>query len=307
MKKAQLLIFVLLVHLIILSRNAPAFAEMYSYSKNTTVIGTMKTYTVKEGESLIEIARKFDLGYNSIESANPHLDPFVPGTGVKVRIPALWILPDTTPYDGIVINLAEMRLYYFMKKGETVMTFPIGIGREGFDTPPGTFKIVQKTVNPSWHVPKSIKLEKPELPDVVPPGPDNPLGTHALRLSSGFVLIHGTNRPWGVGRRVSHGCIRLYPEDIPKLFSLVSTGTKVMIVQQPVKAGVRDKRVYIEVHKEEGIQRNSFNNAVQLLVKKGLLKMVSTEKLYKAVREKSGMPEDITQETHEVKELVMKK
>jgi L,D-transpeptidase ErfK/SrfK len=156
-------------------------------------------------------------------------------------------------------------------------------------------------------VPKSIKLEKPELPDVVPPGPDNPLGTHALRLSSGFVLIHGTNRPWGVGRRVSHGCIRLYPEDIPKLFSLVSTGTKVMIVQQPVKAGVRDKRVYIEVHKEEGIQRNSFNNAVQLLVKKGLLKMVSTEKLYKAVREKSGMPEDITQETHEVKELVMKK
>jgi L,D-transpeptidase ErfK/SrfK len=175
------------------------------------------------------------------------------------------------------------------------MTLPIGIGREGFNTPVGKFSIVEKTVNPSWYVPESIQKEKPELPKVVPPGPDNPLGSHALRLSLGSVLIHGTNKPWGVGRRVSHGCIRLYPEDIPRLFRSVAKGTRVTIVQQPVKVGIRDKNVFIEVHDDnpEG-NMNYFEEAVNLLIKKQLIRNISPEKLYKALNEKRGIPVDIT-------------
>ena len=132
-------------------------AEVYSYNKNNTLVGFVKTYKVKEDESLIEIARKFDLGYNEIMGANPYLDPFVPGTDVLIRIPTSWILPDVPSYEGIVINLSEMRLYYFFKhkKSELVRTFPIGIGTEGNDTPLGNFKVIEKIVNPSWNVPAS--------------------------------------------------------------------------------------------------------------------------------------------------------
>jgi L,D-transpeptidase ErfK/SrfK len=273
-------------------------AEVYSYSKDNTVIGTVKTHKVNGNESLIEIARNFRLGYNEIVDANPALDPFLPGNNSTVNIPTMWILPDVPSYEGIAINISEMRLYYFFKqkKVSLVRTFPIGIGDEGNDTPVGTFKIIEKIVNPSWHVPESIKKERrPGLPDIVPPGPENPLGTHALRLSLGSYLIHGTNRPWAVGRRVTHGCIRLYPEDIPRLFQMVPKGTKVTIVRQPVKVGIKDNKVYIEVHKDDyGKSTNYFNEAVELLRKKGLLKKVSTEKLYRAVKEKSGIPVDIS-------------
>jgi L,D-transpeptidase ErfK/SrfK len=272
-------------------------AEVYSYGKDVTVIGSVETYKVKEHESLIEIARKFDLGFNEIADANPTLDPFVPGTGVAVVIPRSWILPDVQSYSGIVVNISEMRLYYFFEKGKSnvVRTFPIGIGDEGKDTPVGTFTVIQKIVNPVWHVPLSIQQERPELPKTVPPGPENPLGSHALRLSLGDVLIHGTNRPFAVGRRVTHGCIRLYPEDIPNLYSMVPNGMKVTIVRQPVKVGVKEKRVYIEVHKYENQEKvNYFNEAVRMLTKKGLLKGVSTEKIYWAVEEKSGIPVDIS-------------
>jgi len=257
----------------------------------------MESYRVQEKESLIEIARKFDLGYNAIIDANPGLDPFVPGEDASVVIPRFWVLPDVEFQQGIVINITEMRLYYFFEqsKEKVVKTFPIGIGDEGFDTPVGSFKVIQKIVDPVWHVPASIRKERPELPTAVPPGPDNPLGSHALRLSLGDVLIHGTNRPFAVGRRVTHGCIRLYPEDIPRLYSMVPNGLKVTIVRQPVKVGVRGGKVYIEVHRDDtqsGL--NYLNEAVSLLTKKGLLKAVSTEKLYEAVEEKQGFPVEIS-------------
>lgn len=274
-----------------------AFADVYSFSKENTVIGTIKTHKIKGDESLIEVARSYGLGYNEIVDANPKLDPFLPGNNSTVNIPSMWILPDVATYDGIVINISEMRLYYFFKQKKTLLvrTFPIGIGDEGNDTPVGNFKIIEKIVNPAWHVPESIKKERPELPNVVPPGPENPLGTHALRLSLGSYLIHGTNRPWAVGRRVTHGCIRLYPEDIPKLFQIVPKGTRVTIVRQPIKVGVKDNKVYIEVHKDDTESNiNYFNEAVELLKKKGLLKRINTEKLYHAVREKSGMPVEIS-------------
>lgn len=266
------------------------------YSKSDTVIGSIKTYKVKNDESLIEIARKFGLGYNEIVDANPNLDPFIPGNGMSVKIPTSWVLPDVAVYDGIVINLSEMRLYYFFtqRRSRLVRTFPIGIGSEGTDTPLGNFRVIQKVVRPSWHVPESIRKEKPTLPKVVPPGPDNPLGSHALRLSWGDILIHGTNIPWGVGRKVSHGCIRLYPEDIPKLFQLVPNGVRITIVQQPVKVGIKNNKVHIEVHKDKYANMNYFNEAVRLLRKKNLLKIIGTEKLYKALIEKSGMPVDIS-------------
>lgn len=275
-----------------------AAAMSYSYGKGNMVIGEVQTYEVENEESLIEIARDFDVGYNQMESANPTLDPFVPGEEAMVTVPTSWILPEVSSYDGIVINISEMRLYYFYKKDHfpLVTTYPIGIGSEGNDTPVGAFKIIQKIVNPSWYPPPSIRKERPELPKVIPPGPDNPLGSHALRLSLGTVLIHGTNRPFAVGRKVTHGCIRLYPEDIPELFKVIPNGMKVTIVRQPIKVGVKDKKVYIEVHRDDYRQKvDYFNEAVKLLTKKGLLKDVSTEKIYQAVQEKQGFPVEINQ------------
>ncbi|MEW6001218.1 MAG: L,D-transpeptidase family protein [Nitrospirota bacterium] len=274
-----------------------AGSAAYIFGKDSSIIGSVKTYKVREGESLIEIARKFGLGYKEIIEANPDLDPFVPGTNATVVIPASWILPDIASCDGIVINLSEMRLYYFFrqKRTERVMTFPIGIGSEGNDTPIGTFRVIAKIVKPSWHVPESIRKERPELPEVVPPGPDNPLGSHALRLSLPDILIHGTNKPWGVGRRVSHGCIRLYPEDIPELFRLTPVGAKVTIVRQPVKVGIKNNKVYIEVH-DDDFNKNLtyYSEAVILLKKKNLLKRVNTEKLYRELGKKQGFPVEIS-------------
>ncbi len=277
---------------------AQAFPGSYEYRSGTSVIGAIRSYTTGENESLIELARKVDIGYKAITDANPLLDPFVPGAGALVTIPSAWILPDVDSYDGIVINISELRLYYFTKRGGSrqVRIFPIGTGSEGHDTPPGEYRVVEKIVKPAWHVPESIRKENPELPKVVPPGPDNPLGSHALRLSSGGILIHGTNRPWGVGRRVSHGCIRLYPEDISRFFPMVPAGTKVTVVRQPLKVGLRDGKVYLEVHKDEFVQDSDYLATAQaLLLKKGLLKDVNTEKLYIAIKEKQGMPVDISE------------
>jgi L,D-transpeptidase ErfK/SrfK len=279
------------------SLSSSAHAEAYSYDRdNNTVIGSAKIYTVNGNESLIEIARRFGLGYNEIVSANPDLDPFLPGDNARVTIPTAWVLPDAPSYQGIIINLSEMRLYYFFKQSERnlVRTFPVGIGDDETDTPIGSFKITEKRVRPSWNVPESIRQRRPYLPRVVPPGPNNPLGSHALRLSESSYLIHGTNRPWSIGRRFTSGCIRLYPEDIPKLFQMVPVGTNVLIVRQPVKVGARDGKVYIEVHKDDTLNINYFNEAVRLLKNRNLLGQINTERLYQAIREKKGMPVEIS-------------
>jgi L,D-transpeptidase ErfK/SrfK len=254
-----------------------------------SVIGMVRYYTVRENESLIEIARMFDLGFNEISNANPGTDPFVPPDGMRAKIPAEWILPDVKVRQGIIINIAEMRLYFFPERNsEFVYTFPIGIGDEGTETPVGRFRIIQKIAQPYWRVPKSIKKEDPELPDVVPPGPDNPLGSHAMRLSAPGILIHGTNRPWGIGRKVSHGCIHLYPEDIPWLFDHVKKGTRVTIVEQPVKVGLRGNRIYLEVH-DVG-KKDYLQEALSILGKKKLIGKIDQERLDRVIREKDGIP-----------------
>ncbi len=291
--KIQFLIILTLLYL-----SSSAGAEAFSFSKNDTVIGLTKNYIVRENESLIEIARKFGLGYNEILSANPDLDPFVLETETNITLPTSWILPDVETYNGMVINISEMRLYYFFKKKgvNLVATFPIGIGKEGYNTPTGNFKIIEKIVDPSWHVPTSIREKNPDLPKVIPPGPDNPLGSHALRLSSGDILIHGTNKPFGVGRKVSHGCIRLYPEHITKLFQLVPNKANVTIIHQPVKVGISKNRVYLEVHKDKSLKMNYFDETVRLLRKKNLYDKIDKEKMIYTLRKNMGIPTDITKD-----------
>lgn len=303
---------------------APLNSHLFLIRRESSIIGVTREYKVKDNESLIEIARMFKLGYNEIVDANPGVDPFVPKNGSSVLIPSSWILPDSDR-EGIVINISEMRLYYFYKKAWKegfsksgfrqvkpltgtsserpksqyyVRTYPIGIGDDGHETPTGRFRIIEKIKNPSWHVPESIRKERPELPRVVPPGPDNPLGSYALRLSIGSYLIHGTNRPWAVGRKVTHGCLRLYPEDIPELFEIVPVGTPVTIVRQPVKVGLDNGRVYIEVHRDPDLFKTNdeyLNEAIYLLKVKRIIGLVNSEKLYQAITEKRGIPVAISE------------
>jgi L,D-transpeptidase ErfK/SrfK len=255
--------------------------------------GKLQQYQVKDGESLIEIARKFDLGYNSIVDANPGVDPFVPKNGTLLTIPTARILPEVATRPAIVINIPEFRLYYFPKKTTSkVLTFPLGIGDQGTDTPTGNYTVIEKLVHPVWYVPKSIR-QSSGLPRIVPPGPENPLGSHALRLSLPSILIHGTNRPWGIGRRSSHGCLRLYPEDIVLLYKLVPKGIKVVIVKQPIKICTRGKQVMIEVHRYVPLEL-SVGLAMQMLADRNLLGRTDFARLIRAVEEGTGVAVDVT-------------
>lgn len=211
-------------------------------------IGEMSEYkTVKEDDTLIEIAYREDVGYVELRAANPDLDPWLPGEGKTVLLPKQHLLPNG-PRSGIVINLGEMRLYYYTGKGKAPQSYPLGIGREGLNTPKGTTTVVEKRVAPTWTPTARMRREHPELPASVGPGPDNPLGPVALYLGWPEYRIHGTNRPWGIGRRVSSGCLRMYNQDIRKLFSQVPIGTKVTVVDQPVKTAWIDGVFYIEAH-----------------------------------------------------------
>jgi len=240
---------------------------------NTRVVGhNLIVFSHKE-DTLLDIARQFDIGYREIVNANKHLDPWLVGENKRVIVPNRFILPDA-PKKGIVINVAEMRLYYYpkSKRGEKqqVITHPIGIGREGWATPLGKAKIIQKKKDPTWTPPASILAEHLEkgdpLPKVVPAGPNNPLGAYAMRLSIPGYLLHGTNRPFGVGMRVSHGCIRLFPEDIERLFSIVSVGTPVELVYQPYKAAMLDDKLYLEAHaRHDDMQAHEGNNMTPLV------------------------------------------
>jgi len=271
---------------------ASSFAA--KYQREGTVIGRQKDYLIKADESLPEIARRYDIGFGAITAANPGVDPFVPDPGHRIVLPTEWILPDAPIRNGIVINIAEMRLFLFSHdRPEIVTTFPIGIGDQGTETPVGMFTVIEKIRNPAWYVPESIRKEQPDLPAVVPPGPDNPMGSHALRLSKRTVLIHGTNRPWGIGSRVSHGCIRLYQEDIAELFGMIRRGAPVAIVNQPVKAAERGGRVYLQVH-DNGDGRDLYAEGLKALESKNLTNRVDLKKIRKASRERKGLLVDVT-------------
>jgi L,D-transpeptidase ErfK/SrfK len=224
---------------------------------DSNVVGHNMVVYSRAEDTLLDIGRQFDLGYRDITDANPTVDAWLPGEGTRVVLPTRFILPDA-PREGIVINIAEMRLYYYPKVTnngkQQVVTHPIGIGREGWATPLGKTRITQKVKNPTWTPPESIRQEHLEngdpLPRVVPAGPDNPLGAYKMNLSMPGYLLHGTNKPYGVGLRVSHGCIRLFPEDIEHLFSITPNNTGVEILYQPHKAGLRNGQLYIEAHRQ---------------------------------------------------------
>lgn len=226
---------------------SPAWHAMAAAERPSAIIGEIRRYRVKEGEIFHNLAPRFGLGYTELLAANPGVDPWQPGAGREIVIPGAHVLPNA-PRRGLVLNLADQRLYEFGEPDGPVRSMPIGAGREGWDTPKGATEVVRKKKDPSWYVPESIREEKPQLPKVVPPGPNNPLGGYALYLGWPAYLIHGTNLPDGVGRFVSHGCIRAYPEDIAGLFERTPIGTPVRVMEEPVKLGWVDDTLYAEVH-----------------------------------------------------------
>ncbi len=219
------------------------------------VVGYVQRTTIGKDDTLSDIARRFDVGYEEIALANPGIDPWLPGVGRVVVVPTEFVLPQA-PHEGVVINLAAMRIFYFPPHDrhhpQLVYTHPIGIGRVGWKTPEGTTRIISRQQDPSWVVPKSIRAEHAKdgdiLPATMPAGPDNPLGKYLFRLAWPGYLIHGTNKPYGVGMRVSHGCMHLYPEDIKSFFDLIPVGTKVTVVNQPYVFGWRDGTLYLQAY-----------------------------------------------------------
>jgi len=285
-------------------------------AEGTDVVGTVQVTSARDEDTLSDIARRYDLGYEEIVAANPGMDPWLPGEGARVVLPTQFVLPDA-PREGLVLNLAAMRLFYYPGPGADepprVITHPIGIGREGWRTPQGTSRITEKIVQPTWTVPESVRREHAEkgepLPPVVPPGPDNPLGEFAMRLSLPSYLIHGTNQPYGVGLRVSHGCVRLYPEDIARLFPEVPEGTRVTIVNQPYLAGWRDGQLYLEAHPPLAEDAKRWGNSLKpmeqaLAAKAERPGTVDWDKASKVAQEARGIPVPVSPGSPDLAEVL---
>lgn len=228
------------------------FATTYPMPpKGSDIVGEIFTVEARSGETLLKIANDYHVGWHEIMEANPDVDPKNLYSGQRIVVPTAYILP---PFrDGIVINLAELRLYYFSRDKKTVYTYPVGLGRKEWRTPIADAVIVNKREDPTWYVPESIhdfvfEQTGKELPESIGPGPDNPLGKYAIYISKAGYLIHGTNQPWSVGKLVSSGCIRLLPPDIDQLFHSVSIGEKARIIHYPYKLGWNKGKLYIEAH-----------------------------------------------------------
>ena len=231
-------------------------AEVYELPpEGYDVVGAISTITARYEDTLVDIARRHGLGYYDIVRANPDVNPWLPGEGTEIVLPSQFVLPPG-PRQGLILNLAEYRMYYFPEpqngKPAYVYTYPMSIGRMDWETPLGRTKIIAMAKNPAWYVPQSVLDEHAAdgdpLPRIVPPGPDNPLGSRALRLGLPGYLIHGTNRPAGVGMRVSHGCVRMFPEDIEFLFERIRVDTTVRIINAPVKIGWDGDTLVAEIH-----------------------------------------------------------
>ncbi|WP_242447092.1 L,D-transpeptidase family protein [Nitrosomonas supralitoralis] len=278
------------------------------------IFGQIRTMHASSSETLLDIARQYDIGQIEILLANPNVDRWLPEDNATVILPSRYIIPQAER-KGLVLNLPEMRIYYFPepKKGEkpTVITHPVGIGRMDWVTPLGISRIIEKKKDPTWIPPKSIQMDRiangeQPYPSIVPPGPTNPLGRHAMRLSigSGSYLIHGTIKPFGVGMRVSAGCVRMYPEDIEALFDKVPVGTQVQVVNQPIKLGWLLDSLFIELHPALEEDESKYTNYQQIVINaiNEFLLLESSKRnisidfkidqkiLKRAIIEKSGIP-----------------
>src|SRR3989339_739737 len=248
MKNLFLILFFSLISFFIL----PVQAAVYPMPENSDLIGSLHVITVEHGDTLSQIAERFGITIHEMLAANRHLkNPNHLTVGSTVVIPSFYILPKYR--NGIVINLSELRLYYFDTENHEIYTYPISVGREGWRTPTTKTYIYKKEINPEWHVPKSIQQYMKEtkginLPDVVPSGPENPLGYRAMYLARWGYLIHGTNTPQYIGQYISSGCVRMYNEDVEQLYNRVSVHTPVYIIHHPDKVGVKNGKLYLEAH-----------------------------------------------------------
>jgi L,D-transpeptidase ErfK/SrfK len=265
-------------------------------------IGENRVYTANYEDTLVKLARDFNLGFVEMRSANPFIDPWMPGAGTKITLPAMHILPPG-PRRGIVINLPEMRLYGYFKSGQEPVSHPLGIGREGLDTPSGTTTVTRKAEGPTWRPTPRMRSEDPTLPAVVPPGPDNPMGTHAIYLGWPSYAIHGTDKPYGIGRRSSSGCLRMYPEDIITTFANAPVGMAVTVINEPVKAAWVGNKFYVEAHptiedadrmeREGGLPRYDLTNKELEVIMQAAgaqASLIDWAITRQALRERNGMP-----------------
>jgi L,D-transpeptidase ErfK/SrfK len=278
--------------------------ETFEYPRaEFNLIGAIQVVEARHEDTLLDIARRYDIGQEEILGANPDVDRWLPGDGARVVIPSRYVLP-TPPHEGLILNLPEMRLYYFPKpeadQPREVQTYPVSIGRMEWATPLGQTKLVSKQKDPAWRPPESIRAEHAAegdpLPKYVPPGPDNPLGGYAMRLGIPGYLIHSTNKAFGVGMRVSHGCIRMLPEDIEYLFPQVPVGTPVRIINQPAKVGWHGGDLYLEVHpplEEDQVGRDALTETVMTAIDEALFRRwgeVDEEAIQQAIARQSGVP-----------------
>jgi L,D-transpeptidase ErfK/SrfK len=288
----------------------PLSSAVFDYPRiEYNLIGYLQTVEAKAEDTLLDIARRHGIGQEEILIANPEVDRWIPGRGTRVLVPSRYILPDA-PRDGLILNLPEMRLYYFSQGSQDlspqIYTYPVSIGRMDWETPQGSTTVASKQEDPPWIPPESIRQEHAAegdpLPRIVPPGPDNPLGRHAIRLNIPGYLIHGTNKPFGVGMRVSHGCIRMLPEDIEELFQLVDKTTPVYIINQPIKAGWYGGDLFLEVHpslEEYPMDAHAIEHEIFTVLDKALSQRAATideGALEKAIAQNSGVPTIISRE-----------
>ncbi|MCG3202859.1 MAG: putative L,D-transpeptidase ErfK/SrfK [Gammaproteobacteria bacterium] len=268
--------------LLMLLTSLSVSAETFVLPANgDNVIGSLNIATVPPNARAVDVAMAYDQGYQELKIANPGVDMIAHNTFAEVVVPSQYVLPDS-PREGIVINVPEMRLYYYPKRPEgqpqVVVTHPVSIGREDWTTPHGVTKVVKKIENPTWVPPASIRAEHLRdwgevLPAVVPPGPNNPMGLFKLQLGLSKYYIHGTDvaKVEGIGMRVTHGCIRMYPKDIESLFHQVEVGTPVRIVNQPIKLGRLNGALYLEAHphleEDPTAAHDQYDNVVNQLIK----------------------------------------
>jgi L,D-transpeptidase ErfK/SrfK len=277
-----------------------ARAEVKRWDPQASVVGGVEVYEAQFDDTLLDVARRFGMGIEEMRLANPGVDLWLPGEGTAIQLPSRFVLP-SGPRRGVVINVPEMRIYYYPKNGGSVRTWPIGIGRLEYETPLGKTSVVRKKVGPVWYPTDTIREEYAArgepLPRMVLPGPDNPLGSHAIYLGLPTYLIHGTNRPYSIGMRVSFGCVRLYPEDIVELYDLVAPGTPVRLVDERVKAGWLADELYLEVHPNPDLPaeeaRPSMTDAVRAIIKAtpdGQQPPVDWKLVEAALTEANGIP-----------------
>lgn len=303
----------LVLALTVAMQPAAAAARFTITPEAPDLVGELHLTTTVSADTLSDLARAYHQGYYEMRLANPGVDPWLPGDGAEVVVPNLYVLP-AAPRQGIVVNVPEMRMYYYpgpargkggrdtASSGE-VMTFPISIGRQNWVTPHGNMKIVAKAKDPAWYPPESIReehaAEGDPLPRVVPPGPDNPLGRHALRLSAAGYLIHGTNKPYGIGMRVTHGCIRMYPKDVETVFDSVRVGTAVHVVNQPYKVGLAWGRIFLEAHphldEDAALFSDQYSTVVRLILErvKAYDVKLEWEQVRAALKARDGVPREV--------------